>query len=141
MKIEKIVENNHDFFPLTSEKLCLLFRVWDIRKMLYVVPNDFLKFSIQDHWCKETRLMTELLYMCRKTLCSTISMHYHVVMCFLTWMSAATDYGHPMKAQIKEIWNFGPMWQTKYASAVPINLGLGFDFRPGSEDDFFTVCP
>ena len=28
------------------------------------------------------------------------------------------------------------MWQAKYASAVPINLGLGFDFRPCSESDF-----
>ena len=27
------------------------------------------------------------------------------------------------------------MWQTKYASAVPINLGLGFDFWPCSEGD------
>ena len=26
-----------------------------------------------------------------------------------------TDYGHPMKAYIEEIWKFGPMWQTKYA--------------------------
>ena len=24
-----------------------------------------------------------------------------------------TDYGHPMKAEIKDIWKFGPMWQTK----------------------------
>ena len=28
------------------------------------------------------------------------------------------------------------MWQTKYASAVPINLGLGFDFLPCSEKHF-----
>ena len=28
------------------------------------------------------------------------------------------------------------MWQTKYASAVPKNLGVGVDFRPCSEDDF-----
>ena len=33
---------------------------------------------------------------------------------------------------------FGPMWRTKYALAVSINLGLGFDFRPCSEGDFFT---
>ena len=31
------------------------------------------------------------------------------------------------------------MWQTKYASAVPMNLGLGFDFRPCSEGDFPVV--
>ena len=29
-----------------------------------------------------------------------------------------TDYGHPMEALIKDIWRIGPMWQTKYASAV-----------------------
>ena len=28
-----------------------------------------------------------------------------------------------------------------YASAVPKSLGLGFDFRPCSEDDFLTGCP
>ena len=37
--------------------------------------------------------------------------------------------------------NFGPMWQTKYALAVPINLGLGFDFRPCSEGYFLTGHP
>ena len=30
------------------------------------------------------------------------------------------------------------MWQTKYASAVPKNLGVGLDFRLCSEDDFLT---
>ena len=33
------------------------------------------------------------------------------------------------------------MWQTKYASAVPKNLGVGVDFRPFSEDDFLTGRP
>ena len=33
------------------------------------------------------------------------------------------------------------MWPTKYALAVPKNLGLGFDFWPYSEDDFLTGCP
>ena len=33
------------------------------------------------------------------------------------------------------------MWQTKYALAVPTNLGLGFDFRPCSEGNFLTECP
>ena len=28
------------------------------------------------------------------------------------------------------------MWHTKYASAAPINLGLGFDFWPCSEGKF-----
>ena len=28
------------------------------------------------------------------------------------------------------------MWQTKYALAVPKNLGLGFDLRPCNEGDF-----
>ena len=34
-----------------------------------------------------------------------------------------------------------PMWQTKYASAVPMNLGVGMDFRPCSEGNFLTECP
>ena len=33
------------------------------------------------------------------------------------------------------------MWQTKYASAVPKNLGVGVDFRPCSEDHFLTGTP
>ena len=33
------------------------------------------------------------------------------------------------------------MWQTKYASAVPMNLGVGMDFRPCSEGNFLTECP
>ena len=32
-----------------------------------------------------------------------------------------TDYGHPMKVWIKDIWKIGPMWQTKYATGVPKN--------------------
>ena len=48
---------------------------------------------------------------------------------------------HPMKAYSKEISKFGSMWQTKYASAVPKNLGLEFDFRLCSEDNFFIGCP
>ena len=52
-----------------------------------------------------------------------------------------TDYGHPMKTKIKEILNFGPIWQTKYALAVTKNMGLGFDFRPCSEGNFLTGRP
>ena len=33
------------------------------------------------------------------------------------------------------------MWQTKYASAIPKNLGVGVDFRPCSEGDFLTGRP
>ena len=33
------------------------------------------------------------------------------------------------------------MWQTKYASAISINLGLGFDFQPCSEGDFLIGPP
>jgi hypothetical protein len=33
------------------------------------------------------------------------------------------------------------MRQTKYASAVPINLGLGLNFWPCSEDYFLSVRP
>ena len=31
--------------------------------------------------------------------------------------------------------------KTKYASAVPKNLGMGLDFRPCSEGDFITQRP
>ena len=30
------------------------------------------------------------------------------------------------------------MWQSKYASAVPKNLGVGVDFGPCVEEDFLT---
>ena len=33
------------------------------------------------------------------------------------------------------------MWQTKYALAIPKDLGVGVDFRPRSEDDFLTGRP
>ena len=33
------------------------------------------------------------------------------------------------------------MWQTKYALAVPKNLGLGFNFRLCSEGYFLTERP
>jgi hypothetical protein len=33
------------------------------------------------------------------------------------------------------------MWQTKYATAVPNNLRVGFDFWPCSEGDFLTGRP
>ena len=33
------------------------------------------------------------------------------------------------------------MWLTKYASAVPKNLGVGVDFRLCSEGDFLTGRP
>ena len=36
---------------------------------------------------------------------------------------------------------FGPMWQTKYALAIPMNLGLEFYFRPCREGDFLTGRP
>ena len=29
------------------------------------------------------------------------------------------------------------MWETKYASAIPKNLGLGVDFRPYSSEGYF----
>ena len=32
-----------------------------------------------------------------------------------------------MKALIRDIRKIGPMWQTKYGSAVPKNLGLGLN--------------
>ena len=33
------------------------------------------------------------------------------------------------------------MWQTKYALAIPKNLGVGVDFQPCSEGDFLTGRP
>ena len=33
------------------------------------------------------------------------------------------------------------MWQTRYALAVPKNLGLGLNFRPCSKGYFFSGCP
>ena len=33
------------------------------------------------------------------------------------------------------------MWQTKYASAVPKNLGVGVDFWLFNEGDFLPGCP
>ena len=33
------------------------------------------------------------------------------------------------------------MWPTKYASAIPKNLGVGDDFRPYREGDFLTRRP
>ena len=35
----------------------------------------------------------------------------------------------------------GPMWHTKYAAAIPINLGLGLNFRPCSEGYFLSGRP
>ena len=33
------------------------------------------------------------------------------------------------------------MWQTKYSSVVPKNLGLGVDFRQCSEGNCLSGCP
>ena len=33
------------------------------------------------------------------------------------------------------------MWQTKYALALPKNLGVRVDFWPFSEDKFLSGCP
>ena len=33
------------------------------------------------------------------------------------------------------------MWQTKYAAAIPKNLGLGLNFRPCSEGHFLSGRP
>ena len=44
-------------------------------------------------------------------------------------------------ASFKEIWNFGLMWQTKYASVVPKNLVVGVDFWLCSEGNFLTGRP
>ena len=46
------------------------------------------------------------------------------------WGRGFTDCRHPMKVLIKEIWKFGPMWQTKYALAVPNNWEWEWIFGP-----------
>ena len=56
-------------------------------------------------------------------------------------MKQSTDYGHSMKALIKDIRKIGPMWQTKYVSVVPTYLGVGVNFRPCSGDYFLSGCP
>ena len=33
------------------------------------------------------------------------------------------------------------MWQTKYAAAIPINLGVGVNFWPSSEGYFLSGRP
>jgi hypothetical protein len=53
-------------------------------------------------------------------------------------MYFTTDYGHPMKAYIKDSGKIGLMWRTKYASAVPKNLGLGLNFQQCSEGNFLS---
>ena len=42
---------------------------------------------------------------------------------------------------IKNIWKIGLMWQTKYASTVTKNLGLGLNFRTCSEGYFLSGRP
>ena len=61
-----------------------------------------------------------------ETHCKLLLLLLHELSLALDSLSLAesTDYGHPMKSQIKEIWKFGPLWQTKYALAVPKNLEL-----------------
>ena len=44
---------------------------------------------------------------------------WYVLLQVVVDMVFLTDYGHPMKAKIKETWKFRPMWQTKYAAAIP----------------------
>ena len=66
---------------------------------------------------------------------STRKIHFNICIC------VSTDYGQSIETLIKDIGKFGPMWQTKYASDVHKNLGLGLDFRPCSEDHFLTGCP
>ena len=39
------------------------------------------------------------------------------------------------------IWKIGPIWKTKYASAVLRNLGVGVNFRPCSESYFLSGRP
>ena len=45
-----------------------------------------------------------------------------------SFLAKDTDYEHPMKAQIKDIWKIGLMWQAKYASAVPKKFAIGIEF-------------
>ena len=38
------------------------------------------------------------------------------------------EYGHPMKAEIKDIWKIGPMWQTKICFGCTEKFGIGIEF-------------
>ena len=51
------------------------------------------------------------------------------------------DYGLQMKVYIKDIWKIWPMWQTKYATTIPKNLGVGVNFRQCSEGYFLFGRP
>ena len=53
----------------------------------------------------------------------------------------STDYGHPMKALIKDTWKIGPTWHSRHTLAVPKNLGMGFNFQLCREGDFLTARP
>ena len=59
-----------------------------------------------------------------------------------TFIVDCTDYGHPMKAYLKNWANVadkisGP----KYALAVPKNLEMGVNFRPYSKGYFLSRRP
>ena len=75
---------------------------------------------------------------------SELHLNLFVLFCIKLDIACITDYGHPWwrhKSEIWDIWKIGPMWQTKYASAVPKNLGVGVNFRPFSESYFLSVSP
>ena len=48
---------------------------------------------------------------------------------------------HGLQTANEEIRKFELMWKTKYASALPKNLGLGLNFRPCSEGYFLSGRP
>ena len=47
---------------------------------------------------------------------------------------------HTKQIRRQCIWTIGSMWQTKYASSITENLGVGLNFRPCSEGYFLSGC-
>ena len=58
-----------------------------------------------------------------------------------TWLSNGYGNSHGLRTPNEGINQRNLMWQTKYATAVPKNLGVGVDFRSCSEGDFLTGRP
>ena len=48
-------------------------------------------------------------------------------------MKQSTDYGHSMKAQIKNIRKIGPMWQTRSGKSTQDKMCCAYKSGSGSE--------
>jgi hypothetical protein len=112
----------------TMRALCIYF-LWKItcpRRLFHTV-------WLLDTWEYKTgtwnRNLSNMISVVKTELLSTL-----INLSFVT-RTTDTQWRHKSKT----IWKIGPMWQTKYASAVPKNLGL--NFRPFSEDCFLSGRP